>query len=126
MTMTAEKTEEMSFVLNLKASFKEYQNYSKSEQKLFDLMPKDGVKISSIDLTEKRRKKWKWNIEHGRNAVSVTMGSLMRKIDNNREPFILLKSEQKGPYPLEFWLEWLPVSQRSLRSRMLRRERQGR
>jgi hypothetical protein len=82
-------------------------NYSRGERQLFELLPKDGTKISSTDLTASREKRYKWDIDNPRNAVSVTMTSLMQKIVRNREPFRLRKTPQRGPYPVEFWIEML-------------------
>lgn len=119
----AEKSEEVFVLTEPKDGDEKFRHYSPSEQKLFKLLPKDGSRIASDVLTQLRKKKYKWDIEHMRNAVSVTMASLMNKIDENHEPFILLKTAQKGPYPVEFWLEALAPNMRSQHSRDQRRER---
>jgi hypothetical protein len=82
------------------------KRYSRSERELFSLMPKDGTKISSIALSEKRKKKFDWDIDNPRNVVIVTMDQLRKKIIRNKEPFRLVKTEKRlGPYPTEFWIE---------------------
>jgi hypothetical protein len=81
-----------------------FRNYSRSERELFELMPRNGSKISSKDLTDLRHRKFDWDIMNPRNAVAVTMHSLRIKVERNREPFSIYKTKQCGPYPVEFWI----------------------
>jgi hypothetical protein len=78
--------------------------YSRTEKMLFSLIPKTGKPISSVALANARQKKSDSEIFFPRNSISAAMSSLMRKIEKNKEPFRILKSPQKGPYPSEFWI----------------------
>lgn len=108
-TVTARKAvvEKPNFVLTKKPP---KMNYSKSEIELFSLMPQNGGKINSTELVEARIKQYNWDIANPRNALAVTMDSLIGKIELNREQFRLRKSKKHlGPYPIEFWLERLRI-----------------
>jgi hypothetical protein len=78
--------------------------YSRSEKELFNLMPKNGKRVSSIALSEKRAEKFGWDVSHGRNAVIVIMKSLAQKIKANQEGFHIQQTKRTGPYPLEYWI----------------------
>jgi hypothetical protein len=102
MPVTAQVKDKEPFVLLERES----TPYSKSEREMFQLMPKDGTKVSTKELAEMRQKVRRDRpIEHGRPAVNVIMTSLMNKIKDNKQSFVLRKSKPKGPYPVSFWLE---------------------
>lgn len=74
--------------------------YSTSETKLLSLIPKGVRPISTIELVDKL---YDGNPPmHPRQTVTSIMASLMRKVAINREPFIIAKSDQRGPYPVEY------------------------
>lgn len=81
--------------------------YSRAQQILFSFVPKDGTRITSRELAEKKKKAERWNIDFPRNAVITTMGHLMKNIIVNRERFRIRKSKPRGPHMAEFWLEKL-------------------
>jgi hypothetical protein len=91
------------FTLTDKGKYK--KAYGTRERELFELMPKDGSLITSIELTELRQSTNDWKIANPRNAVSVVMKSLARKIARNREKFRLQQTKQCGPHPIQYWIE---------------------
>lgn len=66
------------------------------------MIPKNGKPIDTKTLVEgvyvnpPRR---------ARQSVLVTVNNLMKKVDEYNEPFIIRKSDQRGPYPSELWRE---------------------
>lgn len=74
--------------------------YSSMEAKLLGLLPKRGRSISSSDLAEVY---YNGRAPHNaRGSVRSVMESLIRKIDDNKEPFAILKTDRSGPYPVEY------------------------
>lgn len=82
-----------------------YVDYSPSEIQLFNMVPKDGSKITSKRLVEIKVKKFKWDIDNPTNALWVTMDSLIKKIKKNRQGFRLMRSEKSGPHSQKYWIE---------------------
>jgi len=80
-------------------------NYTAQEKRLLALLPPDGAKITSRDLTSKRKRVSRWPVENPQNAVSVTMRNLIKKVAKNREAFRVRKSYRRGPHPVEYWME---------------------
>jgi len=78
--------------------------YSRSQRELFALIPKNGDKIKSTALAKLKAKKHKWIVDNPNNAVSVHMIHLQSRINANKEPFELMKTDQHGPYPVEYWI----------------------
>ncbi len=81
------------------------RHYSSNEKMLFDLVPKNGARITSNELVRLRKAARRWPIANPRNSVISAMRSLMEKIDANKEAFRLRQSPQLGPYPSEYWIE---------------------
>lgn len=80
--------------------------YSERERNLFSLIPSDGSRVSSKIIIEKY---WK---NAGRdepyNAHITAMGSirsLKKKMRDNGEKMIVRTSQQRGPYPVDVWIE---------------------
>jgi hypothetical protein len=78
--------------------------YSNSEQKILDLIPRDGTPISTEELAVRRYEGEKVPF-NSRGIVLATLSQLMRKVDHNRENFRIRKGRRMGPIPLEIWVE---------------------
>jgi len=77
--------------------------YSPSEQQLLNLLPKDGTRITTSDLVNKRYGK---NVPlNGQKIVMSAMRSLIDKVVIKREPFRVRRSTRRGPKPIEFWID---------------------
>jgi hypothetical protein len=87
--------------------------YSKGEMMLFKMLPKDGSRITSEQLASAKQKKSEFEITYPRNSIASTMKSLMMKIEKNREPFRVVKTQQRGPHPTQFWIVDKPAKQRA-------------
>jgi hypothetical protein len=88
----------------MKKTIKERLKYSPSEQKLLNLIPLDGKRITTKELIARRYRGESLPF----NAATITTGtlnSLIRKADHNRETFRVRKSGRKGPRPQEIWVE---------------------
>lgn len=80
--------------------------YSDGERELFQLLPKNGKRISSAQLMiMKKRRSATWLVKHPRNNVTVTMKHLIAKVRHNRESFVVHQSKRVGPHPIEYWIE---------------------
>lgn len=78
-------------------------NYSPAETKLLGILRKRKAPVNSVDLCALYYEK---KIPfHGQRQIIASMRGLMRKIDFNREPFRIEKSERRGPHPIEFVLK---------------------
>lgn len=86
---------------NFYLSFK----YSKGEKELFKLIPQDGKRISSEELTKLRKRNRGWKIGNPRNTVSSQMRSLVAKVAIYEKKFKLCRTPQSGPYSIEYWIE---------------------
>lgn len=42
---------------------------------------------------------------NGQVALNGTIRSLVTKVERNKEPFRIRKSERRGPHPMEYWIE---------------------
>ena len=78
--------------------------YSEAEQKLLDLIPTNGRKITTEELTNKRYTEEEMPF-NGQAIVRATLAQLMRKVDANRESFRIRKGKRRGPMPSEVWAE---------------------
>ena len=84
-------------------------HYSKKELALFRLIPKDGKHIDTDKLLSglyggKKGEPYQYPY-NGRTAMTGAMRSLIDKVKRNNEPFRVMKSERRGPHPMEFWIE---------------------
>lgn len=79
--------------------------YSHSEQELLDLMPKRGKKITTTELANLRKKRP--HIQFPNNIVNSIMRNLMEKVALRGEDFRICRTPQRGPYPIEYWIEKL-------------------
>jgi hypothetical protein len=78
--------------------------YSRSEQLLLDLLLKTDDKISTTELLKDYYKGRDKPI-YARQALTGTLQCLRRKVDQNREPFVIKRTFQQGPHPIKFWVE---------------------
>lgn len=79
--------------------------YSRSERNAFRFLPKDGTRIDTNTLTDKIYKSTDRRPFNDRQVVLGVMNRLARKVQLNREPFRVQRSERQGPYPVNFWIE---------------------
>jgi hypothetical protein len=78
--------------------------YSRLEQRILDLIPKDGRKINTTELTGKVYEPGEAPI-NARQTVLYTANKLIFKSDENEEPWEIFKSTQKGSQAIYFWVE---------------------
>ena len=77
--------------------------YSPTERSLLGLIPTGGRRINSAELIQLHYgRKPPFN---ARQAINTAMRQLMLKVSRNKEPFILAKSDRRGPHPIEYWKE---------------------
>lgn len=84
------------------------EKYSPAERKLFGLLPKDGTFISSTKLMDLYYNGRRTPV-HGRTAMNVSLKRLMQKVQQNREPFRVVRSKRKGTTPIEWQLRAQPT-----------------
>jgi hypothetical protein len=78
--------------------------YSPREKKVFDAIKSNGSgKISTREIAEKTFQDQ--DIFHMKATVISALASLRRKVEFNREPFVLKVSGHAGPNPMWVWLE---------------------
>jgi len=86
--------------------FPKKSRYSILESYMFNLMPKNGKKVSSRKLAEGRASMGAWNVDNPLNTVTVTMNKLIRKVQANKEEFIIKKDGRRpGHTEVEYWVE---------------------
>lgn len=78
---------------------------SKRESRLLAALKSRKTPISSLDLVEKVWPDPKDRPFHARQALVGAAASLARKLDANKDPLRLEKSERCGPHPIEYKLE---------------------
>lgn len=78
--------------------------YSKTERLVFEALPADGRKITTVALTDKIYGRRQRPFNARQNVLSI-LNTLVRKVKANKEPFKLKRSERRGPHPIEFWVE---------------------
>jgi hypothetical protein len=78
--------------------------YSESERALFALLGAGAAR--ALDTKQLADKRYEGEEPfHSLSIVRSTISSLARKIEANKEPFTLEKSERNGPHPVSYWLE---------------------
>lgn len=77
--------------------------YSEAEKKLFGLLS-TRERRSTSELVQ-----LKYDGEtvpfHAKGIIRAIANSLTAKVERNGEPFTIMKSARRGPYPVEFWIE---------------------
>jgi hypothetical protein len=79
-------------------------NYSPLETRILELIPEDGSKINTIELTNKVYKPGEAPL-NARQTVLWSLNRLIFKSDENEEPWEIFKSKRKGSQPAYFWRE---------------------
>ena len=79
--------------------------YTRPERELFELIPKDGTRISSARLANLRQIASNWAIDHQRNNVTTVMQSLIKKVNHNQENFQIKRTKRMGPHLAMYWIE---------------------
>ena len=78
--------------------------YSKREKLVFDAIKmSDSKKISTKEIAEKSFQDKE--IFHVKATVISALASLRKKVEFNKEPFVLKVSGHAGPNPMWVWLE---------------------
>jgi hypothetical protein len=77
--------------------------YSPMEKKILDVIPSDGRKINTLQLVDLI---YDNKIpRYARESVLTCANALMRKSDENNEPWEIFKSKPRGPQPIYWWRE---------------------
>lgn len=78
--------------------------YSPMEQRILDAIPKDGRKISTLQLVDKV-----YDLDevprYARESILTCANALMKKADEYNEPWEIFKSRPRGPQPIYWWRE---------------------
>jgi hypothetical protein len=77
--------------------------YSPLEQRILDLLPKDGTKINTLELTGMVYRPGEAPL-NARQTVMHGANKLILKSDENEEPWEIFKSSSKGAQPAYFWI----------------------
>jgi hypothetical protein len=75
------------------------EKYSPAEQKLFQLLRRTNDPINSTTLMELYYNGRRQPV-HGRTAMNVSLKRLMQKVDQNKEPFKIVRSKRQGGEPI--------------------------
>ena len=79
--------------------------YSPRELEIFRIIPKDSSQISSSDIVDKY---WRGKLDkpyYYRIVVMDGLRSLIRKINHNKENFVVKTGPSRGPHGLLAWIE---------------------
>jgi hypothetical protein len=82
--------------------------FSPSETKLLTLLPQDGTKINTLELTKKFYSDRKTLPEYARIAIGGLIRALVDKTYDFKRGFRVMRSERQGPKPILIWMEVLP------------------
>jgi hypothetical protein len=83
----------------------EYEPYNEAEQRLFEMIPLAPDRIDSKSLTKNFYKGLRKKPRFEQNTIIALVNTLQWKVEQNREPFRVIKSEPRGPHPIEVWVE---------------------
>jgi hypothetical protein len=84
--------------------FEQKIRYSPLEARILELIPEDGRKINTIELTNLVYKPGEAPI-NARQTVLHSVNRLIYKSDENEEPWEIFKSTPRGAHALYFWRE---------------------
>ena len=79
--------------------------YSPREKALFKGLPKDGKHVTTEKLVKAVYKDDPDPPFHARTAVLVILRRLIEKVEFNKEPFKIMRTDASGSAPIEVWLE---------------------
>ena len=80
------------------------EKYSPAEQKLFQLLTKTSAPISSTKLVGLFYNGKRMPV-HGRTSMNVSLKRLMQKIDQNKEPFRLVREPSSSGRALDWCIK---------------------
>jgi hypothetical protein len=91
-------------VAALELSRSDFKNYSETEKKLFKILKSlKGRQISTEELTAKF---YGGDVPfNARTIISGCVNALIKKVEWNKEPFRVCRSERSGPISTLVWLE---------------------
>ena len=78
--------------------------YSPTEARLLKLLPHNGQRITTKQLTAKFYRNRDMPV-HGQIYIANSLRMLANKIAQNREKFKLKRTPKIGPHDVEFWIE---------------------
>jgi hypothetical protein len=78
--------------------------YSPLETRILELIPKDGSKITTEEITNKVYRPGEAPF-NDRATVLHGLNRLIAKSDENEEPWEIFKSKRRGSQPAYFWKE---------------------
>jgi hypothetical protein len=81
--------------------------YTAKEKEIFDLMARARKRNRAIDSTEIMKTVYRGQTRLPKNAriiVGGLLNTLKRKMDRNRERYVLAKSGRRGPHPMSWEL----------------------
>jgi hypothetical protein len=76
-----------------------YSNGEQAAFKALSVKPRSSTDVMKVVYSAKEAP------YNGRKIVIGMLASLRKKMLANKEPFKLLSTERRGPWPIEFWLE---------------------
>jgi len=79
-------------------------SYSPMERTLFKFLS-SGKRLNSTELIQKFYKDTISEHFHARETVNAALTSLRRKLEFNKAPIQLKRSQLSGPRPVEWWVE---------------------
>jgi hypothetical protein len=80
------------------------QKYSFMELKILEIIPKDGKKITTLQIVDQVYNAGKAPL-YARESVLTCANALMKKADEYNEPWEIFKSRPRGPQPIYWWRE---------------------
>jgi hypothetical protein len=87
------------------------QRFSPSEVRLLYLLPQDGTKVDTVELTKRFYADRAEVPEYARIAIGGLIRSIVAKTGNDpetgrpRTSFKVLRSKRQGPRPIQVWIE---------------------
>jgi hypothetical protein len=78
--------------------------YSPLETRILENMPKDGTKITSMEMATKAYDPGEAPF-NARQTILHGMDRLLAKGDLNKEPWEIFKSQRRGSQPTYFWMK---------------------
>ena len=89
--------------------------YSPLELKILDNIPKDGRRISTVDLANLCYDIGK-KPRNARNSILDSANKLIAKSDDNQEEWEIFKSTHRGSQPIYFWREERKLEKKNVES----------
>jgi hypothetical protein len=88
------------------------RKYTNGERRLIEILRANkGSPMSSKNIAKAHYPPGKSPVNAVRSVVT-TLNSIISKNKRSRECFIIMKTERRGPFPIEFWIEERGTSRR--------------